>query len=209
MMILSGILMFQETTLRTALDTAHLAVVDQLVEDNWVALAVKHQERRPVRLTRRNETDREAPYSVVRAPSDQWRCHICPSRITLCGACAAVWESGMKLCIRRPWWRVAFAARTVDSGAGTGRSRRDCRRCQFAQLPLMLGQALPNKSSKMDLIVEKGSELGLTTFTPSVYGSNRGPRCAWAHEAPSYRVGIALPRRRLGSAGDAIFARYR
>jgi ribosomal protein L11 methylase PrmA len=43
-MILSGILTFQETTLRTALDTAHLAVVEQLVEDNWVALAVKHQE---------------------------------------------------------------------------------------------------------------------------------------------------------------------
>ena len=43
-MILSGILTFQETTLRTALDTAHLAVVEQLVEDNWVALAVRHQE---------------------------------------------------------------------------------------------------------------------------------------------------------------------
>jgi len=33
-------------------------------------------------------------------------------------------------------------------------------------LPLILGQALPNKSSKMDFIVEKGSELGLTTLTP-------------------------------------------
>jgi 16S rRNA (uracil1498-N3)-methyltransferase len=33
-------------------------------------------------------------------------------------------------------------------------------------LPLILGQALPNKSSKMDWIVEKGSELGLTTLTP-------------------------------------------
>jgi ribosomal protein L11 methylase PrmA len=42
-MILSGILAFQEMTLRTALDTAHLAVVEQLVEDNWVALAVRHQ----------------------------------------------------------------------------------------------------------------------------------------------------------------------
>jgi hypothetical protein len=30
--------------LRTALSTAHLAVVEQLVEDNWVALAVQHQE---------------------------------------------------------------------------------------------------------------------------------------------------------------------
>jgi 16S rRNA (uracil1498-N3)-methyltransferase len=35
-----------------------------------------------------------------------------------------------------------------------------------SQLPLILGQALPNKSSKMDLIVEKGSELGLTTLAP-------------------------------------------
>ena len=34
------------------------------------------------------------------------------------------------------------------------------------RLPLILGQALPNQSSKMDLIVEKGSELGLTTLTP-------------------------------------------
>jgi 16S rRNA (uracil1498-N3)-methyltransferase len=34
------------------------------------------------------------------------------------------------------------------------------------RLPLILGQALPNKSSKMDLIVEKGSELGLTTLAP-------------------------------------------
>lgn len=41
-MMLSGILTFQETALRTALDTAHLAVVEQLVEDNWVALAVQH-----------------------------------------------------------------------------------------------------------------------------------------------------------------------
>lgn len=32
--------------------------------------------------------------------------------------------------------------------------------------PLILGQALPNKTSKVDLIVEKGSELGLTTFAP-------------------------------------------
>lgn len=43
-MILSGILTFQEMALRTALDTAHLAVVEALVEDNWVALAVRHQE---------------------------------------------------------------------------------------------------------------------------------------------------------------------
>lgn len=43
MMILSGILTFQETALRTALDTAHLAVVERLVEDNWVAFAVRHQ----------------------------------------------------------------------------------------------------------------------------------------------------------------------
>jgi ribosomal protein L11 methyltransferase len=43
-MILSGILTFQEMALRTALRTAHLAVVEQLVEDNWVALAVQHQE---------------------------------------------------------------------------------------------------------------------------------------------------------------------
>ncbi len=34
------------------------------------------------------------------------------------------------------------------------------------RLPVILGQALPKKSSKMDLIVEKGSELGLTTLTP-------------------------------------------
>jgi len=34
------------------------------------------------------------------------------------------------------------------------------------QLPLILGQALPNQRSKMDLIVEKGSELGLTTLVP-------------------------------------------
>lgn len=34
------------------------------------------------------------------------------------------------------------------------------------RLPLILGQALPNQSSKMDWIVEKGSELGLTTLTP-------------------------------------------
>ncbi len=33
-------------------------------------------------------------------------------------------------------------------------------------LPFILGQALPNKSSKMDWIVEKGSELGLTTLAP-------------------------------------------
>jgi ribosomal protein L11 methyltransferase len=43
-MILSGLLTFQETALRTALETAHLAVVEQLVEDNWVALAVRHQD---------------------------------------------------------------------------------------------------------------------------------------------------------------------
>lgn len=43
-MILSGILTFQEMALRTALGTARLAVVEQLVEDNWVALAVRHQE---------------------------------------------------------------------------------------------------------------------------------------------------------------------
>jgi ribosomal protein L11 methyltransferase len=43
MMVLSGILLFQEASLRTALDTAHLTVIDRLVEDNWVALAVKHQ----------------------------------------------------------------------------------------------------------------------------------------------------------------------
>ncbi len=42
-MVLSGIMTFQETTLRTALDTAQLAVVEQLVEDDWVALAVRHQ----------------------------------------------------------------------------------------------------------------------------------------------------------------------
>jgi 16S rRNA (uracil1498-N3)-methyltransferase len=34
------------------------------------------------------------------------------------------------------------------------------------RLPFILGQAIPNKSSKMDLIVEKGSELGLTTLAP-------------------------------------------
>lgn len=45
-MILSGIMTFQEMALRTALDTAHLRVVEQLVEDNWVALAVRHQEAR-------------------------------------------------------------------------------------------------------------------------------------------------------------------
>ncbi len=43
-MILSGILAFQEPALRTALDTAHLSVVDQRVKDNWVALAVQHHE---------------------------------------------------------------------------------------------------------------------------------------------------------------------
>ncbi|PON14923.1 hypothetical protein C2W62_26525 [Candidatus Entotheonella serta] len=42
-MVLSGIMTFQETALRTALDTAHLVVVEELVEENWVALAVKHQ----------------------------------------------------------------------------------------------------------------------------------------------------------------------
>ncbi len=41
-MILSGILTFQEAALRNALDTANLAVVEQLVEDSWVALAVRH-----------------------------------------------------------------------------------------------------------------------------------------------------------------------
>jgi len=44
MMVLSGILLFQEMSLCTALDTAHLTVIDRLVEDNWIALAVKHQE---------------------------------------------------------------------------------------------------------------------------------------------------------------------
>ena len=43
-MILSGILAFQENALRTALDTARLVVVEQLVEDNWVALAVRHRD---------------------------------------------------------------------------------------------------------------------------------------------------------------------
>lgn len=33
-------------------------------------------------------------------------------------------------------------------------------------LPFTLGQALPNQPSKMDWIVEKGSELGLTTLVP-------------------------------------------
>ena len=32
--------------------------------------------------------------------------------------------------------------------------------------PLILGQAMPNKSAKMDWIVEKASELGLTALTP-------------------------------------------
>ncbi|ETW92126.1 MAG: hypothetical protein ETSY2_54450, partial [Candidatus Entotheonella gemina] len=32
--------------------------------------------------------------------------------------------------------------------------------------PLILGQALPNKHAKMELIIEKGSELGLTTLVP-------------------------------------------
>lgn len=43
-MILSGILTFQESALRTALDTAHLDVIEQRVKDNWVALAVTHRE---------------------------------------------------------------------------------------------------------------------------------------------------------------------
>ncbi len=34
------------------------------------------------------------------------------------------------------------------------------------RLPLVLGQALPHQSAKMDLIVEKGSELGLTSLVP-------------------------------------------
>ena len=46
-MVLSGILAFQETALRNALDTARLVVVEQLVEDNWVALAVRRQEELP------------------------------------------------------------------------------------------------------------------------------------------------------------------
>ncbi|ETW97476.1 MAG: hypothetical protein ETSY1_22480, partial [Candidatus Entotheonella factor] len=33
-------------------------------------------------------------------------------------------------------------------------------------LPIILGQAFPSKPSKMDLIVEKGSELGLTALMP-------------------------------------------
>ncbi len=36
----------------------------------------------------------------------------------------------------------------------------------MAPSPLILGQALPKKSANMDLIVEKGSELGLTMLVP-------------------------------------------
>ncbi len=46
-MVLSGIMTFQATALRTALNTAHLVVIEQLVEDNWVALAVRHQDAPP------------------------------------------------------------------------------------------------------------------------------------------------------------------
>ncbi len=42
-MVLSGILMFQESVLNNALETAGLEVFDRLAEDNWVALAVKHR----------------------------------------------------------------------------------------------------------------------------------------------------------------------
>jgi ribosomal protein L11 methyltransferase len=42
-LILSGILAFQESTLRTALDTAQLTVMQQMTQDNWVALAVRHR----------------------------------------------------------------------------------------------------------------------------------------------------------------------
>ncbi len=43
-LILSGILTFQETALRTALETARLRVVQRLVQDDWVALMVQHDE---------------------------------------------------------------------------------------------------------------------------------------------------------------------
>ena len=42
-LILSGILTFQESTLRTALETARLTVVQQMTQDNWVALAARHR----------------------------------------------------------------------------------------------------------------------------------------------------------------------
>ncbi len=42
-MVLSGLLTFQETTLNIALETAGLEVFERLVEDNWVALAVRHR----------------------------------------------------------------------------------------------------------------------------------------------------------------------
>jgi ribosomal protein L11 methyltransferase len=42
-LILSGILAFQESTLRTALDTAQLTVIRQMTQENWVALAVRHR----------------------------------------------------------------------------------------------------------------------------------------------------------------------
>lgn len=44
-LILSGILTSQEGTLRTALDGAQLDVHQRLVEDGWVALAVRHSDR--------------------------------------------------------------------------------------------------------------------------------------------------------------------
>jgi ribosomal protein L11 methyltransferase len=42
-LVLSGILAFQESTLRTALDTAQLTVVQQMMQDNWVALVARHR----------------------------------------------------------------------------------------------------------------------------------------------------------------------
>jgi ribosomal protein L11 methyltransferase len=44
-LILSGILTFQEAPLRTALATARLTVVKRLVKDNWVALAAQHDNK--------------------------------------------------------------------------------------------------------------------------------------------------------------------
>ncbi len=60
--------------------------------------------------------------------------------------------------------------------------------------PLILGQALPKKSSNMDLIVEKCSELGLTTLTP-LYTER-----TVAREAPSRTETKLLRWRRIAEA---------
>ncbi len=61
-------------------------------------------------------------------------------------------------------WHVRLTAVASDRVQGELLGTMDA--ADLSPLPLILGQALPNKSSKIDLIVEKGSELGLTTLVP-------------------------------------------